>query len=323
MNLVIARPLGRSGIRCPVLGLGTGRLASVAGGLSRQEAIRLIEAASECGVTLLDTADSYGQGDAEAVIGRAIRGRRENYILSTKAGYSFGRPPWWLRGAKPIIRPLARRLRSIRKAVGAIRQAAPVGGLLRQNFSSVNISQRLDDSLRRLGTDYVDLFFLHDATPAALADESLFITLRSLREAGKTREVGVSSNVPEVLMAALRIEGVTVLQTAVNPRQAGALRSVLAAAEEKGVRVVANQCFLSGRLNEERFAALHAAISRVAAKYGSSVDSVLLAFALAQPAVACALTGTRQVARLRENVVCVGALPHLELADIEVLMGAA
>jgi len=60
----------------------------------------------------------------------------------------------------------------------------------------------------------------------------------------------------------------------------------------------------------------------MAAKYGSSVDSLLLAFALAQPAVACALTGTSQVARLRENVVCVGALPRLELTEMEELMAA-
>jgi aryl-alcohol dehydrogenase-like predicted oxidoreductase len=279
-----------------------------------------MDAASDLGVTLLDTADSYGQGEAEKIIGRAIRGRRERYVVSTKAGYSFGRPPWWLRTVKPILQPLARRLRGLRNVVGAVRRSAPASGLLRQNFAPEYVAQRLDDSLRRLGTDFVDLFFLHDATLAALGDESLRTQLRVFRQLGKVRVLGVSSNDPEVLAAALEMEGVAVLQTAVNPRRGASLRPVLAAAEAKGVGVIGNQCFLAGRLHEEKFAALRETVQKLAVKHACSADGVLLAFSLGQPAVACALTGTRQAARLREHAAAAAALPALEADDFEELL---
>src|SRR5580692_7208676 len=100
------RRLGDSDINCSVIGLGTGRLASVSGGISRADAGRLIGVAEDCGINLIDTADSYAQGECEKIIGAALQGKRGKFILTTKAGHSFTA----LGGGLRVLKPMAKQV---------------------------------------------------------------------------------------------------------------------------------------------------------------------------------------------------------------------
>lgn len=156
------RQLGSSGLRVPVLSFGTGTfggqgpLFSAWGQSDAAEARRLIDICLDAGVTLFDTADVYSGGASEEILGEAIRGRRDAVLISTKTGLPMGDGPQdW--GA------------SRARLLGAV-----------------------DDALRRLGTDHIDLLQLH-AFDAHTPAEELMGTLDLLIAAGKVRYAGVSN----------------------------------------------------------------------------------------------------------------------------------
>src|ERR1700744_6390800 len=156
------RYLGNSGLRVPALSFGAGTfggsgpLFSAWGTTDGKEARRLLDICIEAGVTLFDTADVYSNGASEEVLGEAIRGRRDKVLISTKTGLPMGEGP---------------------NDAGSSR-----GRLLRA----------VEDALRRLGTDYIDLLQLH-AFDAGTPVEEVLSTLDSLVKAGKLRYVGISN----------------------------------------------------------------------------------------------------------------------------------
>ena len=115
------RRIGDTDLACSIIGLGTGRLGSVAGGISRAEAARLLGAAEDCGVNLIDTADSYAQGGCERIIGAALRGKRGKFIIATKAGYCFGSVAGGLRLLKPVARRVLKYFKGGKKLAGNVR----------------------------------------------------------------------------------------------------------------------------------------------------------------------------------------------------------
>ena len=155
------RPLGRSGLKVSALALGTMNFGADwhgVGAIDDAAASSLLDLALERGVNLLDTADIYGRGAAEEMLGRLLRGgRREKFLVATKV---LGR-----------MRP----------------DDAATGGL-----SARWIAQALDDSLRRLRTDHVDLYMPHGWDPAVPLDETLEALDRAVR-AGKVRVLGCSN----------------------------------------------------------------------------------------------------------------------------------
>ncbi|MDQ0395982.1 aldo/keto reductase [Labrys monachus] len=156
------RRLGTSGLKVPALSFGTGTfggsgpLFGAWGRTDAAEARRLLDICIDAGVTLFDTADVYSQGASEEVLGAAIRGRRDQVLISTKTGLPMGDGP---------------------NDAGSSR-----GRLVRA----------VEDALRRLGTDHIDLLQLH-AFDAGTPVEEVLSTLDGLVRAGKLRHVGVSN----------------------------------------------------------------------------------------------------------------------------------
>ena len=156
------RQLGSSGLRVPALSFGTGTfggqgpLFSAWGTSDVAEARRLVDLCLDAGVTLFDTADVYSNGASEEILGAAIRDRRDNVLISTKTGLPMGNGPQdW----------------------GA---------------SRARLIRAVEDALRRLGTDYIDLLQLH-AFDASTPAEEVMGTLDRLIAAGKIRYAGVSN----------------------------------------------------------------------------------------------------------------------------------
>ncbi|HNT23902.1 MAG TPA: aldo/keto reductase [Anaerolineales bacterium] len=173
MNAKFTRTLGRSGIRVSALGMGcwaiggpfwAGETPLGWGEVDDNESIRAIHAALELGVTFFDTANVYGAGHSESVLGLALAGRREQVVIATKFNAVFDE--------------------DTRQVTGS--DATPAG-----------IRQACDDSLRRLGTDYIDLYQFHDNGFPPEQAEPVRETLEQLVAEGKIRAYGWSTDFPK------------------------------------------------------------------------------------------------------------------------------
>ncbi|MDB5302072.1 MAG: putative oxidoreductase, aryl-alcohol dehydrogenase like protein, partial [Phycisphaerales bacterium] len=156
------RTLGRSGFKVPVLSLGTGtfggggELFKAWGQTDVQEATRLVDVCLDAGLTMFDTADVYSGGAAEEILGQAIKGRRDQVIISTKGTFATGPGP---------------------NDVGS---------------SRYHLTRAIEASLKRLGTDYIDLYQLHAFDALTPVEEALG-TLDDFVRAGKIRYIGCSN----------------------------------------------------------------------------------------------------------------------------------
>ena len=149
------RTLGRTGVQVSTLALGAMNFGAI-GRTSQDEATAIVDAALEAGINLIDTADMYGQGESEELVGKAIAGRRDDLVLATKA-------------------------------------TMPMGDERNHQGSSLRwLVTALDDSVRRLGVDHVDLYQIHRWDPST-SDEETLSALTDLQRAGKIRSFGSST----------------------------------------------------------------------------------------------------------------------------------
>ncbi|MGW0809974.1 aldo/keto reductase [Nonomuraea sp. NPDC002799] len=157
------RTLGRTGIKVSPYALGAMMFGAL-GNPDHDDSIKIIHAALDAGINFIDTADMYSHGESEEIVGKALQGRRDDVVLATKARFPVDFDP---SGATPVL---------------PNRSGASRRWLIRA----------LDDSLRRLGTDYVDLFQIHQPDPDTDIEETLS-ALTDLVRAGKVRAFGTSS----------------------------------------------------------------------------------------------------------------------------------
>lgn len=187
--------IGNTGISCTVLGFGCSALLGRSG---KRASLRALGAAWDAGITLYDTAHSYGYGESEALLGQFLSGRRDQAVISTKFGIVSVRPPLWKRLAKPAARALISLAPSTRAAIR--KQAGRQ--FLEGQFSVDVLHKSLDLSLRKLRTEYVDLFFLHAPPASVLEQDDLLAAMEKLVDSGKVRAAGISAG-PEVIRATL------------------------------------------------------------------------------------------------------------------------
>lgn len=173
------------------LGFGCG---GVMGRVGCSQSLRAIAAALDGGITHFDVARLYGYGEAEALVGEALKGRRDNVVIASKFGLSAPRAAGALKALKPIAQQLAARVPGaravLRSLVGGAAQAA-------DRFSVAAAQAALDQSLAALRTDYLDIWFLHDCAAGDLTD-GLRGFLDAQVAAGKIRAYGVASDIDTV-----------------------------------------------------------------------------------------------------------------------------
>ncbi len=189
--------LAGTGLRCSALGFGC---ANLMGRVSRRQSLRALAAAYDRGITIFDTARSYGWGESEAVLGEFAGGRRDRIILITKFGILPPRKrPWH------FLKPLARGLLRLASRFRLKTMTAAVRGQIRQRLSSqvqygqFNVDtarESLHASLKTLRTDFVDVLFLHGPHYDQIADGKLIRYLEEVVLDGKVRWIGVSSDAP-------------------------------------------------------------------------------------------------------------------------------
>jgi aryl-alcohol dehydrogenase-like predicted oxidoreductase len=293
------RTLGKTGLRVSIVGLGTMVHAGHFGPMKDSESLEAIETALELGVNFIDTSDAYGAGYGETLLGNAFKGKRDKIVIATKGGNVMVGPN---RG--------------------------------KRIFEPDYISRVMDESLRRLQTDYIDLYQLHNPTVEVIERGAVWEVLEHAKKAGKIRHYGVSINSMEEGTAAVKDGRAETIQVEYNLLAQEPAETFFPAAQQANIGVIARvplkRGILTGKLkqsDEQRFQGEDVrarsfkgeAFAQELAKaeqlkflaHGpvQSLGQAAIAFCIAHPAVSVVIPGARNAEQMRENA---------SAADIEI-----
>ena len=301
------RDLGRTGIRVSVIGFGGWAIGGAAEGsgaplgwgrTSDDESLATIRRARELGVTFFDTSDSYGFGRSESLLGIVLSRYRHEVVIATK--------------------------------VGVVRTAT---GELRKDFSRQHIFHSIDGSLKRLRSDYIDVYQMHNPTLDDLRRDEIQDAMGRLQDAGKIRFWGVSVSTPEEGLEIIKNGWGHTLQVLYNVLNQSPAQQLFPAAKEKGygviVRVPLASGLLSGKfrvdsvfpaddvrqnfLTPRRLQEALERVDEVKSIIGGAAPSLsvgALRFALADDAVSTTIPGARSARQVEMNVAAAeGAMP--------------
>jgi methylglyoxal reductase len=315
------RELGTSGISASVVGLGTFAIGGwFWGGTDEKKAIEAIHASLDMGVNLIDTAPIYGFGTAERIIAKAIKGRRDKVVLATKAGMRWDTDKGEFATYADDQSP----------------RDKPAKYTVRRYLGPESLRYEIEQSLRRLGTDYIDLYQTHwqeATTPIEVTMESLL----ALQKEGKIRAIGVSNVNVEQLK---RYGKVASAQEKFNLLDRGLEKNgLLDACVASGTSILSyftlEQGLLTGAMapdrvfgegdtrkgnplfspgNITRVNAIIAEFRPFAEKYGVTAPQVVIALTAAQRGITHALIGARDAVQARENAK--GGYLEFDAADL-------
>ena len=313
------RILGNTGVAIPAIGFGCMGLSSVYGAADEDTSIQVIHRALELGVTFLDTADIYGAGGNEELVGRAIKGRRDQVVLATKFGNRI-RGSW------------------------ADGKGYDIDG------SPAYVRQAAEASLRRLGVETIDLYYQHRVDPGTPIEDTVGAMADLVKE-GKVRILGLSEAAPETLRRAHAVHPITALQTEYSLWTRDPEHELLALTERLGITFVAysplGRGFLTGSLkspddlaandwrrlnprfqgeNFEKNLELVEELQAMAWDKGTTPAQLALAWLLTRGPQVVPIPGSRRIERLEENTAAADIeLTENELHRLEVIapVGAA
>ncbi|WP_405455527.1 aldo/keto reductase [Streptomyces sp. NBC_00101] len=302
--------LGRTAVEVTELSFGAAAIGNLFRAVDPEQAALAVDAAWEEGVRHFDTAPHYGLGLSERRLGAALRSRpRASYTLSTKVGRILDPLP----GGNPEQGGLDDGF------------AVPVTHRRRWDFSADGVRRSLEDSLRRLGLDRVDVVYLHDPDDhAEAAFGEAYPELERLRGEGVVGAIGAGMNRTAMLTRFLRDTDVDVVLCAGRHTllDGSALDALLPEAEARGRSVVVGGVFNSGLLADPRpeapydYATAPAALveralrmKAVTEAYGVPLRAAALHHSLAHPAVATVLVGTRSPAEVRDTAALLRTPP--------------
>jgi aryl-alcohol dehydrogenase-like predicted oxidoreductase len=295
-------------INWPRLGFGTSRVGGGTQSGSPKETLSILQRAIDRGIRFFDTADIYAQGQSETLLGQVISSQRDDVVIATKGGYRFTATAGALAKLKPLIRGFIRSRPGLGKSVKRFRASQ-----LHQDFSQRHLVSALEASLRRLRTEYIDLYQLHSPPEEIIRRAEIFDVMKSLQKAGKIRYFGVACLEPEHALLCLP-HGVSSVQIEVNFLGSDILKRVLPAADAAGVAVIARQIFASALLikdssswSVEDFRGNRGAMQRAQElikklKPFGSLSELSLRFWLQHPLVTCTLFGTTNPSHFESNM---------------------
>lgn len=286
------RKLGRAGLRVSALGLGCMGMSEFYGARNETESIETIHRALDLGVDFLDTADMYGVGRNEILVGRAIKGRRNQVVLATKFG----------------------------------NMRSPEGGFLGVNGKPDYVRQCCDASLKRLEVDVIDIYYQHRVDPNVPIEDTVGAMADLVRQ-GKVRYLGLSEAAPQTIRRAHAVHPISALQTEYSLWSRDPEAEILATTRELGIGFVPysplGRGFLTGRIkhiddldaddyrrhsprfqgeNFQKNLDLVKAIEAMARDKHCTAAQLALAWVLAQGDDMVPIPGTKRCSLLEENI---------------------
>ena len=278
------------------IGLGCMGMSAFYGPADQDEGVKTIQRALELGIDFIDTAQLYGPLTNELLVGRAIKGRREEYVIATK----FSRR---MDDAVP----------------GDMSTVGP------QDCSAEQVRRSIEGSLERLGTDYVDLYYPHRVDPRVPIEETVGALAELVLE-GKVRHIGLSEAAPETIRRAHAVHPITAVQTEYSLWSRGPEAEVFRTCRELGIGFVPysplGRGFLAGRFtspdqlaeddfrrtgprfagdNLEKNLTLAAKVEEIAAEKGATPAQLAIAWVLAQGDDLVPIPGTKRRTYLEQN----------------------
>jgi aryl-alcohol dehydrogenase-like predicted oxidoreductase len=298
---VLTRQIGSSGIQASAVGLGTWAIGGwMWGGTDEKQSMAAIEAAIDEGISLIDTAPAYGQGLSEEIVGKAIKGKRDRVVLATKCGlvwHTTRGNHFFDYDGRPVHRYLGRD----------------------------SIVYEVEQSLKRLGTDYIDHYITHWQDPTTPIEETM-ATLEALKAAGKIRSIGASNLSPHDLQAYVGAGPLDAVQEEYSMVKRDIEQTLLPICAQHSVSTLSYSSLalglLSGRIgpdrvfegddqrkdnprfsiaNREKVARLMREIDPIASAHGASHPQIVIAWTIQQPGITFALCGARDPDQAREN----------------------
>jgi aryl-alcohol dehydrogenase-like predicted oxidoreductase len=299
------RELGTSGLRVSSIGLGCMGMSEFYGQTDEAESVAVIHRAIELGITFLDTADMYGTGHNEQLVGRAIRDRRDRVTLATKFGNVRG----------------------------------PDGAFLGVSGKPDYVRSACDASLKRLGVDVIDLYYQHRVDPETPIEDTVGAMAELVRQ-GKVRHLGLSEAGPQTIRRAAAVHPIAALQTEYSLWSRDPEDEILPTCRELGIGFVAysplGRGFLTGQFkrpedipegdwrrenprfqgeNFRRNLDLVARIEQIARERGCKPSQFALAWVLARGQDVVPIPGTKRIKYLEENAAAADVM--LTAEDVE------
>jgi methylglyoxal reductase len=301
------REIGNSGIQASIIGLGTWAVGGGSwwGETDDAESVRTIHTAIDTGITLIDTAPAYGWGRSEEVVGRAIKDRRDKVVLSTKCGL------WWHDSQGSLFFEME-------------------GRKVNRSLRPATIRQEIEMSLKRLGTDYIDIYHTHwqavepDKTPIAETMDCLL----ELKKEGKIRSIAVSNVTVEqldeytkagdicanqakysMLDRELEKEGLTFCRQnnigvlAYSPLEQGLLTGKIGMDRQFDEKEYRNQIPWFKPQNRKKVLDMLEGWKDITMKYGCTISQLVVAWTASQEGIASVLCGARHPEQIVETAV--------------------
>jgi aryl-alcohol dehydrogenase-like predicted oxidoreductase len=304
------RKLGKSSLQVAPIGLGLMSMSGTYGNADDAESIGVIHRALDLGINFLDSADMYGWGHNEELLGTALKGRRERAVVATKFGQTKG-----------------------------------ADGKQGVDGTPAYVARACEASLKRLGIDTIDLYYQHRVDPATPIEDTVG-AMKRLVEQGKVRALGLSEARPETIRRANKIHPIAAVQNEYSLLYRADGEETLSTCRELGISLVAyaplGRSMLTGtvrgksdlpegdrRLAHPRFQGanlesnvqLVGRLEALAKKKGCTPAQLVLAWLLAQGDEIVAIPGTKRLARLEENLAATQI--SLSKAEVDAISAAA
>jgi len=319
---VNTRPLGRTGLQVSEIGFGGWAIGGNAFGNSYgptddAESQRAVRRAYDLGCTFFDTADVYGHGHSEEVLGAALQGLRDKVIVATKVGGNF-----YNRDIHPLMRD--RVAQTVGRPLEEIERGATLNVTHDANFTASYVRFAVERSLARLGTDYIDLLQLHNPPINVISTMETYEVLEQLKREGLIRFYGVSVHPPEEGIAAVDATMPDTVQIVYSLARREAEDAFFPAARTANVGVIAREPlangFLAGKYAPDstwergdirarmprpyvaQLTALGQRVKELAEKSGLTAAQLALKFVLDRTDIACVIVGMKTVQHVDDNL---------------------
>ncbi|MGI8584566.1 MAG: aldo/keto reductase [Chitinophagaceae bacterium] len=264
------------------LGLGTSNVASLGRKISFKYYKETIATAKDAGINVIDTADTYGSGDSERLIGKCLKENRSSFFIITKAGIPYTHSAEWLF-------PLNQIGKKVKQKLG-----------YRTNYSSTYLIKSINLSIKRIGTNYVNAFLLHEPNYTDLENTDCWKGLEKIRKTGLAEYTGVSTNDYKVVEEGIRAKQVQLVQTSVSWDDKSS--PIIDLCHENQIPVIANQVLRPYKSLIQKFMQKEKYIHELEGLSQISLIQFLIAYILVEKTVASVLIGTGNIEHLNHNI---------------------